>query len=200
MSPKASRRLRRTVKTVLLTLTVSFVWATAKLYWPPDPFVGSPPRRYTERRNALRLDRHGEWLARFGKTFRPSGYLDLFGPALFASPIVHHFAGWDVYAPDVCVRGVIRTMGVAQDDGDVGLHLTLDPALARYSWRRNHPEDEGRGRRDLVVEVDENIRGYFPIIPELAIGDHVLVCGRWVYDRGHDHNEIHPARWIEFLD
>lgn len=200
MSPKTARRLRRAAKAILLTLSISFVWATAKLYWPPDRFTGSPPRRYAERRNALRLERHGEWYARFGKTFRPSGYLDVFGPALFAAPIVHHFAGWDVYASDVCVRGVIRSMGVAQDDGDVGMHLTLDPAFARYSWRRNHREDEARGRKDLVVEIDENIRGNFPIIPELAIGDHVLVCGRWVYDRGHDHNEIHPARWIEFLD
>ena len=66
MSPKAKRRLRRAAKAFLLTLSISFIWAMARLYVRPDPFVGSPPRRHAERRNALRLDHHGEWLARFG--------------------------------------------------------------------------------------------------------------------------------------
>ncbi|HTM67777.1 MAG TPA: hypothetical protein VL426_00620, partial [Candidatus Binatia bacterium] len=200
MSPTPRRRLRRAAKAVLLILTVSFVWAMARLYWPPERFTGSPPRRYAERRNALRLDHHGEWLSRFGKTFRPSGFSDLFGPALFASPIVHYFAGWDVYEPHVCVEGRIKSLSVAQDDGDIGMHLALVPRDARYAWRRGEPDDARLGRNDLVVEIDENIREFFPIVPELAVGDRVLVCGRWVYDRGHDHNEIHPARWIQFID
>lgn len=199
MSPKTASRLRRLLKVALCTLSVSFAWALLKLYWPKERFVGSPPRAYAVQRNSLDFREHGRWYAKFGKTFRPSGYADVFGPALFAAPVVHYFAGWDVYAGRRCVEGTLKSIDIAEDDGDVGLHLALDAPFLRYSWRRNHPEDGPNRRDDMVVEVDEWDRQSFPILPDLLPGDRIRVCGRWVYDRGHDHNEIHPARWIEFI-
>src|SRR5512142_1051219 len=98
MSPTTASRLRRILKVALFTLSVSFVWALCKAYWPAPRFIGSPPRKYAVQRNHLDFREHGRWYARIGKAYRPSGYADVFGPALLAAPIVHHFAGWDVYA------------------------------------------------------------------------------------------------------
>ncbi len=200
MRPTTARRLRRAAKAAILYLAISLTWALLKMTWPPDRFTGSPPRRYAAQRNGLDFREHGRWYAKFGKTFRPSGFGDVLGPALLAAPIVHFFAGWDVYADHACVEGVLKSIDIAEDDGDVGMHVALAAPFLRYSWRRNHPEDGPGGRDDMVVEVDEWDRGSFPILPDLAPGDRVRVCGRWVYDRGHDHNEIHPARWIQFID
>lgn len=199
MSPTTASRLRRIAKAALCILAVSFVWALCKTYAPRPRFTGSPPRKYAVQRNRLDFRDHGRWYAKIGKAYRPSGYGDVFGPALLAAPVVHFFAGWDVYADRRCVEGTLKGISIAEDDGDVGMRLTLDGPYLPYSWRRNHPEDGPARRDDMVVEVDEWDRRNFPILPDLIPGDRIRVCGRWVYDRGHDHNEIHPARWIEFI-
>lgn len=108
--------------------------------------------------------------------------------------------GWDVYNDSVCVKAQITDLAISGDDGDILITLLLEPNHTHYSWRMNHPEDESAGRNWILVEIDENIRKNFPIIPDLAIGDTVKVCGEWVYDRAHDHNEIHPAHWVEILE
>ena len=166
---------------------------------PSRRFVGSPPAKHAAPRNNLDLKQKGAWWGKWGKAYRPSGYWDI-TPALLVSPIVHHFGGWDVLAPDICVEGVIGgRIFLADDDGDVVFPLVLTDGDHPYAWRSNHPEDPTENKMHLVVEIDEPIRGFFPVISDLATGDTVRVCGRWVYDRGHDHNEVHPARWVEIL-
>ncbi|MBI4457917.1 hypothetical protein HY633_03065 [Candidatus Uhrbacteria bacterium] len=177
---------------------VSVTWALGIVMGPKPRFVGSPPRTHAVQRNDLDLDGdHADFLEHFVKAYRPSGYFDP-NPGLIATPLVHHLQGWDVYADGICVRGVIKTLNIEPTDGDINFDVDLDDETMRYSWRRTHPEDEGVRRR-ILVEIDDPIRPNFPILPDLAIGDLVKVCGRWVYDRSHDHNEVHPARWVEIL-
>lgn len=204
---------RVALKAFLLSVVVSGLWSWGKFFSPGAKFVGSPPRQ-TCRRNTLDLANPGSWYAVYGKGFRPSRplyrqwswFYTLDGPALYAGPIVHYFSGWDIYAEDICDEGVVSTLHIWPDDGDVGFNLIpLDPdselGFARYGWRPGHPEDK-LNRKLLLVEIDggpQGIRNNFSVLHELADGDLVRVCGRWVYDRAHDHNEIHPARWVEII-
>ncbi len=199
MAGKARTALKWLGRLLLIHLAVSFLCSIIVYFRPGPNFIGSPPSKYApHQRNNMNFSDHGAWWGKYGKLFRPSGYLDITAAGAF-SPIVHHFAGWDVYRDDLCIEGVIEySPGISDDDGDVGFALTLPPPYEEYGFRPGHPMDHSSPRH-LVVEVDEPIRKNFPVVYDLARGDCVRVCGRWVYDRGHDHNEIHPARWIEIL-
>lgn len=184
---------------LLISVLFAFVCGWIAYVWPGPKFIGSPPASGGIQRNNLDLGDHGIRWGKWGKQFRPRARWDL-GLALFAGPIVHYFWGWDVYNDSVCVKAQITDLAISGDDGDILITLLLEPNHTHYSWRMNHPEDESAGRNWILVEIDENIRKNFPIIPDLAIGDTVKVCGEWVYDRAHDHNEIHPAHWVEILE
>lgn len=199
MAKTVRRWLKRGILIFLgLHLIVSVVWALAKYSRSGPDFIGSPPSKYYPRqRNDLDLKHHGRWWGKFGKQFRPSGYWDI-GPAGAFTPIVHHLSGWDVFQNDLCVEGTVASLGISDDDGDIGFTLDLPPPYEKYAWRPKDPFD-GSLKKRLIVEIDEPIRKNFPIAYDLAMGDLVRVCGRWVYDRGHSHCEIHPARWVEIL-
>lgn len=200
---------------LLCSLSLSFCLAWVKFFWPGPKFVGSPPRQ-TCARNSLDLspNNSGYWYAKYGKTFRPSrplyskwGWLETMkGPSLFAGPLVEYFSGWDVYEEEICDIGKVADLTIWPDDGDFNFHLLplqpeYSPGYARYGWRPDHPEDRANHKL-ILVEIDGGpmgIRDNFPILPEVKIGDLVMVCGRWVYDRAHDHNEIHPTRWLQIL-
>ncbi|MEK9152798.1 MAG: hypothetical protein AAB692_05540 [Patescibacteria group bacterium] len=178
---------------------VSLAWALLRVLGPQPHFIGSPPRQHAVQRNGLDLvGDHADFWEQLAKTYRPSGYFDP-NPGLIATPLVHYLQGWDVYAADVCADGKVASLFIEPSDGDINFDLDLDPGTMAYSWRKGHPEDIG-SRRRILVEIDDPIRPNFPILPDIAIGDRVKVCGRWVYDRAHDHNEIHPARWVEILE
>ncbi len=182
----------------LASLLIAIICGWIGYFCPGEKFIGSPPANGETQRNNLNLNYHGKWWGKYIKQFRPHGYWDV-GPALWSAPIVHFFSGWDVYNDSLCVEGKILSLEVSEDDGDINFIVLLEPDHAHYSWRENHPEDEITKRNFILVEIDDWIRGNFPIIPDLAVGDTVKVCGQWVYDRAHDHNEIHPARWVEIL-
>ncbi len=187
----AIRILKFYIASAIISLTL-----TANYFRSRKQFTGSPPSKMAKQNN-LDWNNHGTWWGKYGKQFRPSGYLDI-GSALYVTPIVHYFFGWDVYEKNLCVEGIANDLHIQYDDGDLNFSLLLEPDFARYSWRKNHLEDK-LARRTLVVEIDEPIRNNFPIANDLANGDRVKVCGRWVYDRAHDHNEIHPANWVEIM-
>jgi hypothetical protein len=212
---EAGRKKRRLwFKIFIGHLIVSALWAAIRLAAGVDAAGNvpgdtpcSPPRRYAVQRSPLKLEGHGG-AEKYGKMFRPSRRVDAIGEGWFGTflspgglfgPIVHYFAGWDVYADDICVEGIAMSMKVSDDDGDVGFTLKLPPSQAKYAWRRNHIEDVP-DRDRIIVEIDEPQRKNFPVVYDMAPGDRLKVCGRWVYDRGHDHNEVHPARWVEILE
>ena len=199
MPAKRRKWPKRLLWCFLAHCLISLVWSWAYYFRAAPRFVGSPPSKYAPRqRNDMDFREHGAWWGKYGKVFRPSGYLDI-GPAGLFSPLVHHLSGWDVYSPRICVEGVVAYQpGISDDDGDIGFALVLPPDQERYAWRPGSPMDQSHPRR-LVVEIDQPIRRNFPVVYDLAKGDLIRVCGRWVYDRGHDHNEIHPATWIEIL-
>jgi len=199
---------------LLVSAVIAAVLGWVKFLTPGPKFIGSPPRQGPPR-NTLDVTKKPPWYTVFGKGFRPSRLIGdggrgwfktMYGPAIYAGPIVHYIAGWDVYAKDICDEGIVADLHMWDDDGDVGFNLVpleLDNEFgyARYGWRPGHPEDRMCYKR-LLVEVDGgpgDIRGNFPVLAEIRNGDLVMVCGRWVYDRAHDHNEIHPARWIKII-
>jgi hypothetical protein len=196
---KAKRRLLVILILFLLHALVSAVWAMVKLKADGPDFVGSPPRRYADQRNDVDLSMHGGGLEKFGKQFRTDGWFDFWSPAGLFAPVVHAFAGWTVHKDHVCTTGDIVSLFISPDDGDFSFHLLLPPASRFLAWRDGHVEEDRPNRTVILVEIDDPIRKNFPILPDLALHDRVRVCGRWVFDRGHGHNEIHPARCLEFL-
>lgn len=198
------KKIKRRWKALILCLLTSFLWSLISFFWPGDKFVGSPPSQGLHRNN-MNLSDHGAWWGKYGKQFRPraeegDGWKLLlpwrWGPALLFSPIVHHFAGWDLYG-HICVEAKIIDLKISDDDGDILIPLYLEPEYAYYGWRENHPLDEINAHNWILVEIDDPIRDNFPILPDLGVGDKVKICGEWVFDRAHDHNEIHPANWVE---
>ncbi|KKR35516.1 MAG: hypothetical protein UT67_C0001G0021 [Candidatus Magasanikbacteria bacterium GW2011_GWA2_40_10] len=193
---KIKRRwLATTLKIFAVCMAISFVWSLVSFFRPGDKFVGSPPSQGLHRNN-MDLSYHGAWWGKYGKQFRTHSYTDFFGPSLFAAPIIHYFSGWDVYG-NICVEAKIIDLQISDDDGDILIPLLLEPKDIHYGWRKSHPKDKSNGRNWILVEIDDPIRDNFPILPDLGVGDKVKICGRWVYDRAHDHNEIHPANWVE---
>lgn len=199
-----NRRLAAALKAIAVCLVISFAWSWISYFRSEDNFVGSPPSQGLHRNN-MDLNYHGAWWGKYGKQFRPrvkdgdQWKLILpwnWGPALFLTPVIQYFSGWDVYG-DICVEAKIIDLKVSDDDGDILIPLLLEPKDAHYGWRKNHPADEINAHNWILVEIDDLIRDNFPILPDLGIMDKVKICGLWVFDRAHDHNEIHPARWVE---
>src|SRR3989344_3115555 len=203
VAPRKRWRGWKVVKFILVSAVIASFLGWVKFFTPGPKFEGSPPRQGPPR-NTLDVAMKPPWYTVYGKGFRPSRLLSdgwrgwfktMWSPALYAGPIVHHIAGWDVYAKDICDEGLVHDLHVWDDDGDIGFNLVpVDPlnehGFARYGWRGGHPEDKYLYKR-LLVEVDGgpgDIRGNFPVLVELRDGDLVRVCGRWVYDRAHDHN------------
>lgn len=195
--PRWRRWLNIGIKAFLIHTLFSFILAFNSYFRQGEVFVGSPPSQGVKRNN-LDLSYRGIWWEKFFKQFRPHGYFE-FGPALLTVPIWHFFGGWDVYKKNICVEGQITELKISKGDGDIYMLVRLKAEYAHYSWRKNNPKDKINGRNILVVEIDEPLRENFFILPDLALGDTIKVCGRWVYDRPHNHNEIHPARWMEIL-
>lgn len=199
------RKIKRRWKILMACLLTSFVWSLISYFLPGDKFVGSPPNQGLHRNN-MNLSDHGAWWGKYGKQFRPrvkdgdQWKLILpwnWGPSLFLTPIIQHFAGWDVYG-DICVEGKTAIIPkISDDDGDILIPILLEPKDAHYGWRKNYIADKINAHNWILVEIDNPIRNNFPILPDLNVNDKVKICGLWVFDCAHKHNEIHPARWVE---
>ncbi len=107
-----------------------------------------------------------------------------------------------------CVVGPVSGIHISPGDGDFNFFVT--PAgefqyltdINRWHWWApdSTSRDPDRGfAAKLLVEVDDPIRKNFPILSDLRDGDEVRVCGAWVFDRSHPHNEIHPATRLDIL-
>ena len=177
------------------TLGVSFVWSWIAYFFPGGKFKGSPSFTQALPRNNLNLSDRGKWLEKYGKLFRPRGYFEI-GPALWLGPIVHFFAGWDVYARNVTAKGMARGLKISED-GDYIFELELFPPYAHLVFRPGKEPANPPPQAVLGVEIDEKIRKNFPLLPFIAEDDIVVVRGDWVYDRAHRRLEIHPAVWLD---
>lgn len=218
MASSLRRGLVRSGKVFLFLLICAFVLSLTRYFWPAPSYKGSPPRRYAQQRSSVDFSEHGAWWGKWAKTFRPTRHMAWWGwletmvsPSLIAGPVVEHYVGWDVYADRLCLTGEVVGLHISDDDGDIGFGLRLPPGTERFAWRRNHPEDRLTKLYPdalLGIEVDEDIRDNFPVVYDMRDGDIVKVCGPWVYDRGHDHNEIHidvlrighHHGWLEIIE
>ncbi len=109
-----------------------------------------------------------------------------------------------------CVIGRITGGHYSDGDGDYNFFVTLSPEyqyLAKIRRRFSGLYNLDRVEIDpteyswpkLLLEIDEPIRKNFPILYDICDGDVVKVCGSWVFDRAHPHNELHPVTWLEMV-
>ena len=177
------------------SIGISFLLSVRAMNAPQPEFMGSPPRQnpYATPRSPLDLNYRGTGIEKFWKSLRPTGYYKLWSPSFWATPIVHHFVGWDILEEDVCLRGTIVSMHIA-DDGDINYFMDLLSEFSRYA--SPHPKDNP-GQKTILVEIPLKMRMSFPAVYDIALGDSLYVCGRYVFDRNHGGwTEIHPPRWI----
>lgn len=168
-----------------------FLFLASIAYSPGQKFIGSPPRKFVEKRNNLELYQISNVLSRIGKLFRVTTYANSTRPTeIFCE--WHQTSGWIVIRDTLEVRGIIKSLRDGPDD-DVIINLILLPDYELYG-------DEGK----IKVEIDARMRYNFPVLDDLMKGDTVLVKGRWVVDKEHGeaktHLESHPAYWIEILN
>lgn len=120
-------------------------------------------------------------------------------------PYVWHPARLQLLQPCVHAVGIVKELTATEPDGDLHMHLQLDP---RYQALLTEGNEYQNGY--LIVEA---ICQYTPVVIEALricasdpdpypgpfpdIGDHVWVEGRYVLDLGHNSQaEIHPLyRW-----
>jgi len=148
---------------------------------------------------------------------RPSGGLDLrnrgrpldrFLNRLRGTLLLNRFIGWktlDEENPSRCCSGHLAQLTIA-DDGDIVLHLRPpnsqgDRRMSAEveSWECAALLNERNSEIGLVCELPLRDRPRFDNLPELRTCLHVRICGRWVCDRLHGHNELHPVSSIEIL-
>lgn len=107
--------------------------------------------------------------------------------------------GWKVWSEDECATGTIAAPRVS-DDGDIVFDLSLDDFsrdIIRLMDESERTSVES-GVLDYVhCEIPYEYRDDFPILMDLEEGLPLRVCGRFVWDRAMDHNELHPVWWME---
>jgi hypothetical protein len=74
-------------------------------------------------------------------------------------------------------------------------HIRCDPGLAVVVVE----EGDADHARSQVCELPLRDRPRFNNLAELEVSQQVRVCGRWVRDRLHGHNELHPVSSIDVL-
>jgi hypothetical protein len=107
--------------------------------------------------------------------------------------------GWktlDQTNPIRCCSGRLARLHVA-DDGDIVLNLEASAGGGR--WACDELLNERNATLGLVCELPLREREHFSNLSELRASQQVRVCGRWVCDRAHGHNELHPISSIEIL-
>lgn len=117
--------------------------------------------------------------------------------------LLNWIVGWetlDPRDPTRCCAGHLARLGIA-DDGDVVLHLEpdLDAAPAGSNWDCSPLLKARNAGIGLVCELPLRDRPKFNNLSQLEVCQQVRVCGRWVRDRFHGHNELHPITSIDIL-
>jgi hypothetical protein len=121
--------------------------------------------------------------------------------------LLNWLVGWktlDEQNPTRCCAGHVAELGIA-DDGDIVIHLKPpsskpDPRSgAEPAWDCAPLLNERNREIGLVCELPLGDRPRFDNLTELRTCLEVRICGRWVCDRGHGHNELHPISSIEIL-
>jgi hypothetical protein len=108
-------------------------------------------------------------------------------------------AGWktlDPANPSRCCAGRLARLHIA-DDGDIVLNL--EAPGAGEQWECDQLLNERNAALGLVCELPLRDRENFSNLSELRVSQQVRVCGRWVCDRVHGHNELHPITSVEIV-
>jgi hypothetical protein len=144
--------------------------------------------------NGLDLRDRGKLLNRLWKRLR-------------ATFLLNWLVGWktlDEENQTRCCAGYLAELGIA-DDGDIVIHLKPPTSMrdrgsgAEADWDCASLLNERNREIGLVCELPLSDRPKFDNLTELRTGLEVRICGRWVCDRGHGHNELHPISSIEIL-
>lgn len=107
-----------------------------------------------------------------------------------------------------CAIGRVSDLRISAGDGDINFFITLEPKFQYlvevkrwHFWTKELVEKDMDldGWPKLLNEIDEPLRPNFPVLFDLRNDDCVKVCGQWVFDRAHPHNELHPATWLEMV-
>lgn len=121
--------------------------------------------------------------------------------------LLNWIVGWetlDPAKPNRCCSGHLGRLGIS-DDGDIVLHLeaprdsAADASAGSPKWECQPLLNERNAAVGLVCELPLRDRPNFSNLSELEVCLLVRVCGRWVRDRLHGHNELHPISSIEIL-
>lgn len=115
------------------------------------------------------------------------------------TPALNWILGWktlDQTTPIRCCSGRLARLHVA-DDGDIVLNLEAPEGGGR--WECDELLNERNATLGLVCELPLTERENFRNLSELRASQQVRVCGRWVCDRVHGHNELHPISSIEIV-
>lgn len=134
----------------------------------------------TDYPNGLDLEDEGSWPGRFWKWVR-------------GTFLLNWLLGWHTYDrtnPERTCTGHLSRLTIA-GDGDINIYVTPEQCQNLLNPRNN-------GR--LVCEIPLADRRNFNNLHQLQVCRRIEIRGRYVRDRSHGWNELHPVSAITILN